>query len=269
MFLFTCYLSHWISSAILMVLHHLLLPLARKRWLIGMLLIIRHLVSFFSLSRLMFLWRCNLLDRASYVDILLGTISIVELCQVLCCFPGIVFFLSRGTVHSRFICMHIDSMASNSHYGEAIMSYLCCLYLFLWATAYPQLSLAVSISYALRPEFESLRGQLLHHSPLPTLNDALKELLAEETRLGELGIISSTLPAFQYLQFLGLHLLLCGNLHICSVLLSFLWYPYLIYYPKGKEADSVLLFLLQETSFKSVGRIRKPMSFFVPSRTLP
>uniref|UniRef100_A0A1D1XK22 Gag-Pol polyprotein n=1 Tax=Anthurium amnicola TaxID=1678845 RepID=A0A1D1XK22_9ARAE len=35
----------------------------------------------------------------------------------------------------------------------------------------------------LRPEFEALRGQLLHRSPLPSLEDALTDLLAEETRL--------------------------------------------------------------------------------------
>lgn len=39
----------------------------------------------------------------------------------------------------------------------------------------------------LRPEFEALRAQLLHRSPLPSLDDALTELIAEETRLRALS----------------------------------------------------------------------------------
>ncbi|MQL73573.1 hypothetical protein Taro_005932 [Colocasia esculenta] len=39
----------------------------------------------------------------------------------------------------------------------------------------------------LRPDFEALRAQLLHRSPLPSLDDALTELIAEETRLRALG----------------------------------------------------------------------------------
>src|SRR4051812_35093059 len=35
----------------------------------------------------------------------------------------------------------------------------------------------------LRPEFEALRGSLLHRSPLPSITDAVCELISEETRL--------------------------------------------------------------------------------------
>src|SRR3954468_20584011 len=35
----------------------------------------------------------------------------------------------------------------------------------------------------LRPEFESLRGSILHRSPLPSLTEAISEFIAEETRL--------------------------------------------------------------------------------------
>lgn len=35
---------------------------------------------------------------------------------------------------------------------------------------------------ALRDEFEPLRGSINHRSPLPTVADAVSELIAEETR---------------------------------------------------------------------------------------
>src|SRR3954468_7076607 len=35
----------------------------------------------------------------------------------------------------------------------------------------------------LRPEFETLRGNILHRSPLPNITDAICEFMAEETRL--------------------------------------------------------------------------------------
>ncbi|EEF23548.1 conserved hypothetical protein, partial [Ricinus communis] len=47
----------------------------------------------------------------------------------------------------------------------------------------------------LRLEFESIRGQLLHKSPLPTLDVALSELIAEEIRLRVLGSSRSAEPA--------------------------------------------------------------------------
>ncbi len=47
----------------------------------------------------------------------------------------------------------------------------------------------------LRLEFESIRGQLLHKSPLPTLDVALSELIAEEIRLRVLGSFRSAEPA--------------------------------------------------------------------------
>nr|CAD1824929.1 unnamed protein product [Ananas comosus var. bracteatus] len=43
-------------------------------------------------------------------------------------------------------------------------------------------------------EFEALRGQLLHRSPLPTIDAALAELIAEETRLRVLHSSSSSTP---------------------------------------------------------------------------
>lgn len=39
---------------------------------------------------------------------------------------------------------------------------------------------------ALRDDFEPVRGQLLHRSPLPTLDQAVCELVREETRLSTL-----------------------------------------------------------------------------------
>lgn len=39
----------------------------------------------------------------------------------------------------------------------------------------------------LRPEFEPLREQLLHRDPVPRLDTALSELIAEETRLRTLA----------------------------------------------------------------------------------
>ena len=53
---------------------------------------------------------------------------------------------------------------------------------------------------ALRPEFEQLRGSLLHRSPLPTVDAALAELITEETRLASqvpasLGSMDSVLAA--------------------------------------------------------------------------
>src|SRR4051812_40689358 len=35
----------------------------------------------------------------------------------------------------------------------------------------------------LRPEFEALRGSILHRSPLPSITDAISEFIAKETRL--------------------------------------------------------------------------------------
>ncbi|OMO85242.1 Zinc finger, CCHC-type [Corchorus olitorius] len=37
---------------------------------------------------------------------------------------------------------------------------------------------------ALRPEYESVRSALLHRTPLPSVNDAIKEIIFEETHLG-------------------------------------------------------------------------------------
>ncbi|OMO58768.1 Zinc finger, CCHC-type [Corchorus olitorius] len=42
----------------------------------------------------------------------------------------------------------------------------------------------IQILMALRPEYESVRSALLHRTPLPSLNDAIKEIIFEETRLG-------------------------------------------------------------------------------------
>jgi hypothetical protein len=39
---------------------------------------------------------------------------------------------------------------------------------------------------ALRDDFEPVRGQLLHRSPLPTLDQAVRELVRKETRLSTL-----------------------------------------------------------------------------------
>ena len=47
----------------------------------------------------------------------------------------------------------------------------------------------------LRLEFESIRGQLPHKSPLPTLDVALSEFIAEEIRLQVLGSSRSAEPA--------------------------------------------------------------------------
>lgn len=55
---------------------------------------------------------------------------------------------------------------------------------------------------ALRPEFEQLRGSLLHRSPLPTVDAALAELITEETRSqvpASLGSMDSVLAAAPYL----------------------------------------------------------------------
>src|SRR3954469_23767594 len=40
----------------------------------------------------------------------------------------------------------------------------------------------------LRPEFEALRGSILHRSPLPSITDAICEFIAEETRLRLLSL---------------------------------------------------------------------------------
>src|SRR5436190_23813493 len=53
----------------------------------------------------------------------------------------------------------------------------------------------------LRPEFEALRGSLLHRSPLPSITDAVCEFIVEETRLRlmsstqSLGPVTSALAA--------------------------------------------------------------------------
>src|SRR3954464_708152 len=46
----------------------------------------------------------------------------------------------------------------------------------------------------LRPEFEALRGSLLHRSPLPSITDAVCELISEETRLRLLSSAQSPAP---------------------------------------------------------------------------
>src|SRR5438270_6556877 len=46
----------------------------------------------------------------------------------------------------------------------------------------------------LRPEFEALRGSLLHRSPLPSITDAVCEFIAEETRLRLLSPTQSLAP---------------------------------------------------------------------------
>src|SRR4051812_47974727 len=46
----------------------------------------------------------------------------------------------------------------------------------------------------LRPEFESLRGSLLHRSPLPSITDAVCELISDETRLRLLSSTQSPAP---------------------------------------------------------------------------
>ncbi|XP_020112265.1 uncharacterized protein LOC109726858 isoform X1 [Ananas comosus] len=46
----------------------------------------------------------------------------------------------------------------------------------------------------LRPEFEALRGQLLYQTPFPTIDVALAELIAEETRLQVLSSSASAIP---------------------------------------------------------------------------
>lgn len=53
----------------------------------------------------------------------------------------------------------------------------------------------------LRLEFESIRGHLLHKSPLPTLDLALSELIAEEIRLRVLGSSRSAEPATVFAAF--------------------------------------------------------------------
>ena len=45
---------------------------------------------------------------------------------------------------------------------------------------YRQQTHLVQFLMALRPDFEHVRGQLLHPSPLPFVDTALSELLAEE-----------------------------------------------------------------------------------------
>src|SRR3954462_7517695 len=46
----------------------------------------------------------------------------------------------------------------------------------------------------LRPEFEALRGSLLHRGPLPSITDAVCELISEETRLRLLSSTQSPAP---------------------------------------------------------------------------
>ena len=45
---------------------------------------------------------------------------------------------------------------------------------------------------ALRPEFEQIRSSIVHRNPLPSLESALSDLLAEETRLQSLAPMSTT-----------------------------------------------------------------------------
>jgi hypothetical protein len=50
---------------------------------------------------------------------------------------------------------------------------------------------------ALRSDFEGLRGSILHHSPLPSVDSVVNELLAEEIHLqsySEKGIIFASNP---------------------------------------------------------------------------
>jgi len=51
---------------------------------------------------------------------------------------------------------------------------------------------------ALRNDFEGLRGSILHRSPLPSVDSAVSELLAEEIRLqsySEKKILSASNPS--------------------------------------------------------------------------
>ena len=51
---------------------------------------------------------------------------------------------------------------------------------------------------ALRNDFEGLRGSILHHYPLPSVDSVVSELLAKKTRLKshfEKGILSTSNPS--------------------------------------------------------------------------
>ena len=48
----------------------------------------------------------------------------------------------------------------------------------------------VELLMALRDNFENLRSSMLHRSPLPTVSIAVNELLAKETRLKSLRLMS-------------------------------------------------------------------------------
>jgi hypothetical protein len=57
---------------------------------------------------------------------------------------------------------------------------------------------------ALCSDFEGLRGSILHHSPLPSVNSIVSELLTEEIRLQsyfEKGILSASNPSVLAVSF--------------------------------------------------------------------
>ena len=56
----------------------------------------------------------------------------------------------------------------------------------------------VQFLMTLLSDFEGLRGSILHHSPLPSVDSVVSELLAEEIRLksqSEKGILSTSNPS--------------------------------------------------------------------------
>jgi hypothetical protein len=62
----------------------------------------------------------------------------------------------------------------------------------------------VQFLIAFRSDFEGLRGSILHHSPLPSVDSIVSELLVEEIRLqsySEKGILSTLNPSVLAVPF--------------------------------------------------------------------
>jgi hypothetical protein len=62
----------------------------------------------------------------------------------------------------------------------------------------------VQFLIAFHSDFEGLRGSILHHSPLPSVDSIVSELLAEEIRLqsySEKGILSTLNPSVLAVPF--------------------------------------------------------------------
>lgn len=103
----------------------------------------------------------------------------------------------------------------------------------------------------LYPEFESLRGQLFHLSPLPTLDDTLKNLMAENTRLRTLLLV---LLALHYLLLLPLHLLLCGSPDLHYVLLAPLVSVTLLVPGRTRSIFSATIATTRIIPYRNIGR---------------